>query len=121
MPKKVRLLAFVFLSCAVVGVGYGLDFFAGIRYSKSEYDFSFAELMAAEEIGYNEYNGLTPYEYIKFVELDNQAMDGYREVMAQEGIDICSGCDEDGNPPPQDGPEIVMEPDIVESLVQSAV
>lgn len=70
-------------------------------------DFSFKQRVENMAEGYEPYAGMSAYKIIEFESMEDYAHRAIEEELKAAGIEICDGCDENGNPPVQDGSTVV--------------
>lgn len=76
-------------------------------FPKTFSDLSFSEQLDAKAEGYKPFEGLTAYQAIKLIEMEDAAHDEIEAELKKEGINQCPECDKNGNMPPQEpGSEI---------------
>ena len=78
-------------------------------FPKTFSDLSFSEQLDAKAEGYEPFEGLTAYQAIKLIEMEDAAHDEIETELEQAGINQCPECDENGNMPlQQEGATIVV-------------
>lgn len=73
-------------------------------------DFSFEQRVENMAEGYEPYAGMSAYQIMEFESMEDYAQRAIEEELKAAGIEICDGCDENGNPPVQDGSTVVALP-----------
>lgn len=85
------------------GAAIGASFLQPTKFPTVASDYSFTERMENLAEDYENYAGLSAYEYISLVDEEEAAHAAIEAHMKLMGLDKCENCDENGNPPPQDG------------------
>ncbi|MBQ8255844.1 MAG: M23 family metallopeptidase [Alphaproteobacteria bacterium] len=85
------------------GAAIGASFLQPTKFPTVANDYSFVERMEKFAEDYENYAGLSAYEYIILQDAEEAAHAEVDALLKAEGINDCENCDENGNPPPQDG------------------
>lgn len=85
------------------GAAIGASFLQPTKFPTVASDYSFTERMENLAEDYENYAGLSAYEYLVLQTEEEAAHDMIDAYLKADGINICENCDENGNPPPQDG------------------
>ena len=83
-------------------------------------DFSFEQRVENMAEGYKPYAGMSAYQIMEFESMEDYAQRAIEAELRAAGIEVCDGCDENGNPPVQDGSTAVALPQVpVQTTVQT--
>ncbi|MDW2958508.1 MAG: M23 family metallopeptidase [Alphaproteobacteria bacterium] len=93
-------LPFLLLTC---GTAVGASFLQPTKFPTVADDYSFTERMESLAEDYGNYAGLSAYDYLVLQDAEAATQAAIDAQLKAEGLDKCDGCDENGNPPPQDG------------------
>lgn len=112
-------LPFILLTC---GTAIGSSFLQPTKFPTVASDYSFTERMENLAADYENYAGLSAYEYLVLQSEEEAAHAAIEAQLKAEGLDKCEGCDENGNPPPQDGSTyyVVLQPGMATAPAQGA-
>lgn len=80
-----------------VADAYAASFLQATKFSKTTSDLDFSKRLDIKADGYEPFAGLSPYQALKFVEMEEAAHDAIKEELTKAGIDQCPDCDKNGN------------------------
>ena len=94
------------------GTAIGASLLQPVKYPTVANDYSFTERLENLAADYENYAELSAYEYISLVDEEEAAHAAIEAHMKMMGLDKCENCDENGNPPPQDGSTyyVILQP-----------
>lgn len=104
---KYLILMFVFVRVVGVFVANATSLLVPAQFPKTVSDISFVDRMEIESEGYEPYEGLSAYQIIEFESMEDYAQREIELELQAAGIEVCDGCDANGQPPKQDGSTIV--------------
>ncbi len=85
------------------GAAIGASFLQPTKFPTVASDYSFTERMENLAEDYENYAGLSAYEYLVLQTEEEAAHAAIEAQLKADGVNLCENCDENGNPPPQDG------------------